>query len=243
MPHGTPCTAPTSILRAMNSVSDDISEASAMHSGRQCALISGITGQDGCYLTELLLAKGYEVHGIIRRASTFNTDRIDHLYTDPHNTNARMILHYGDLSDGPGLRRILEEVQPHEIYNLGAQSHVAVSFHQPEYTADIDGLGTLRLLEAIRDYQHRTGTTTCATTRPAPARCSAAAPHPRTNRPRSIRRAPTPPPKSWPTTSSSTTAKPTASTPATASSSTTNPNAAAKPSSPAKSPAPQHASG
>ncbi|MEJ2668195.1 MAG: GDP-mannose 4,6-dehydratase, partial [Deinococcales bacterium] len=121
------------------------------------ALISGITGQDGSYLTELLLSKGYEVHGIIRRASTFNTDRIDHLYIDPHRSDARMILHYGDLSDGPGLRRVLEEVQPHEIYNLGAQSPVAVSFHQPEYTADIDGLGTLRLLEAIRDYQHRTG--------------------------------------------------------------------------------------
>ncbi|MEJ2356754.1 MAG: GDP-mannose 4,6-dehydratase [Deinococcales bacterium] len=121
------------------------------------ALISGITGQDGSYLTELLLSKGYEVHGIIRRASTFNTDRIDHLYVDPHHSDATMILHYGDLSDGPGLRRVLEEVQPHEIYNLGAQSHVAVSFHQPEYTADIDGLGTLRLLEAIRDYQHRTG--------------------------------------------------------------------------------------
>ena len=121
------------------------------------ALISGITGQDGSYLTELLLSKGYQVHGIIRRASTFNTDRLDHLYEDPHQSDARMILHYGDLSDGPGLRRVLEEVQPQEIYNLGAQSHVAVSFHQPEYTADIDGLGTLRLLEAIRDYQQRTG--------------------------------------------------------------------------------------
>ena len=121
------------------------------------ALITGITGQDGSYLSELLLAKGYEVHGIIRRASTFNTDRIDHLYVDPHKTEARLFLHYGDLSDGPGLRRILEEVQPHEVYNLAAQSHVAVSFSQPEYTADIDGLGTLRLLEAVRDYRGRTG--------------------------------------------------------------------------------------
>lgn len=121
------------------------------------ALISGITGQDGSYLTELLLDKGYEVHGVVRRSSTFNTDRIDHLYVDPHKPDARMLLHYGDLSDGTGLRRILEDVGPDEVYNLGAQSHVAVSFQQPEYTADIDGLGTLRLLEAIRDYSGRNG--------------------------------------------------------------------------------------
>ncbi len=121
------------------------------------ALVTGITGQDGSYLTELLLNKGYEVHGIIRRSSTFNTDRIDHLYEDPHTHDARLFLHYGDLADGPGLRRIVEEVQPIEVYNLGAQSHVAVSFMQPEYTADADGLGALRLLEAMRDYQERTG--------------------------------------------------------------------------------------
>jgi GDPmannose 4,6-dehydratase len=121
------------------------------------ALVTGITGQDGSYLTELLLDKGYEVHGIIRRSSTFNTDRIDHLYLDPHHDDARMLLHYGDLTDGPGLRRILETVEPDEIYNLGAQSHVAVSFMQPEYTADADALGALRLLEALRDYQERTG--------------------------------------------------------------------------------------
>ena len=121
------------------------------------ALITGITGQDGSYLAEFLLAKDYDVHGIIRRASTFNTDRIDHLYVDPHRPEAKLFLHYGDLSDGPGLRRVLEEVQPDEVYNLAAQSHVAVSFQQPEYTADIDGLGTLRLLEAIRDYRARTG--------------------------------------------------------------------------------------
>jgi GDPmannose 4,6-dehydratase len=121
------------------------------------ALLTGITGQDGSYLTELLLSKGCEVHGVVRRASTFNTDCIDHLYVDPHRSEARMYLHYGDLSDGPGLRRILEQVRPAEVYNLGAQSHVAVSFQQPEYTADIDGLGTLRLLEAIRDYRERTG--------------------------------------------------------------------------------------
>jgi GDPmannose 4,6-dehydratase len=121
------------------------------------ALITGITGQDGSYLSELLLAKGYEVHGIIRRASTFNTDRIDHLYVDPHKKEARLFLHYGDLADGTNLRRIIENVQPDEVYNLGAQSHVAVSFQQPEYTVDIDAVGTLRLLEAIRDYCQRTG--------------------------------------------------------------------------------------
>lgn len=121
------------------------------------ALVTGITGQDGSYLTELLLEKGYEVHGIIRRTSTFNTDRIDHLYEDPHQESARLFLHYGDLTDGTTLRRILEAVQPAEIYNLGAQSHVRVSFDSPEYTADAVGMGTLRLLEAVRDYQQRTG--------------------------------------------------------------------------------------
>ena len=123
------------------------------------ALITGITGQDGSYLAELLLDKGYEVHGIVRRSSTFNTDRIDHIFTDLHQPDARLFTHYGDLSDGTGLRRILEQVQPDEVYNLGAQSHVGVSFHQPEYTADVDGLGVLRLLEALRDYQSRTDTT------------------------------------------------------------------------------------
>ncbi len=121
------------------------------------ALITGITGQDGSYLSELLLEQGYEVHGIIRRTSTFNTDRIDHLYVDPHSEAARLFLHYGDLTEGVTLRRILEEVKPVEIYNLGAQSHVRVSFDSPEYTADAVGIGVLRLLEAIRDYQHRTG--------------------------------------------------------------------------------------
>jgi GDPmannose 4,6-dehydratase len=121
------------------------------------ALITGITGQDGSYLSELLLEQGYEVHGIIRRTSTFNTDRIDHMYEDPHKENVKLFLHYGDLTDGTTLRRILEEVQPTEIYNLGAQSHVRVSFDSPEYTVDAVGMGVLRLLEAIRDYQHRTG--------------------------------------------------------------------------------------
>ena len=121
------------------------------------ALITGITGQDGSYLSELLLEKGYEVHGMIRRTSTFNTDRIDHLYIDPHQPDAKLFLHYGDLTDGTTLRRILEQVQPVEVYNLGAQSHVRVSFDAPEYTVDAVGVGVLRLLEAIRDYQKRTG--------------------------------------------------------------------------------------
>ncbi len=114
------------------------------------ALITGITGQDGAYLAEFLLQKGYEVHGIKRRASSFNTDRIDHLYQDPHEKEQRFILHYGDLTDSSNLIRIIQEVQPDEIYNLGAQSHVAVSFDSPEYTADTVGLGALRVLEAIR---------------------------------------------------------------------------------------------
>jgi GDPmannose 4,6-dehydratase len=115
------------------------------------ALITGITGQDGSYLTELLLKKGYEVHGVVRRASTFNTDRIDHLYADPHESGAQLRLHFGDLTDGASLRRIIREVQPDEIYNLGAQSHVRVSFDEPEYTTDAVAMGTLRLLEALRD--------------------------------------------------------------------------------------------
>lgn len=114
------------------------------------ALITGITGQDGSYLAEFLLAKGYEVHGIKRRASLFNTQRIDHIYEDPHNPDPRLKLHYGDLTDTSNLTRILREVEPDEVYNLGAQSHVAVSFEAPEYTADVDAIGTLRLLEAIR---------------------------------------------------------------------------------------------
>jgi GDPmannose 4,6-dehydratase len=114
------------------------------------ALITGITGQDGAYLAELLLSKGYAVHGVKRRASSFNTDRIDHLYQDPHETDVRLKLHYGDLTDSTNLIRIIQEVQPDEIYNLAAQSHVAVSFETPEYTANADAVGTLRLLEAIR---------------------------------------------------------------------------------------------
>ena len=114
------------------------------------ALVTGITGQDGAYLAELLLAKGYTVHGIKRRASLFNTARIDHLYEDPHVDGRKLILHYGDMTDSMALMRVIELAQPDEIYNLAAQSHVAVSFEEPEYTANADGLGALRLLEAVR---------------------------------------------------------------------------------------------
>lgn len=117
---------------------------------KKIALITGITGQDGSYLAELLLEKGYEVHGIKRRASSFNTQRVDHIYQDPHVNNRNFVLHYGDLTDSSNLTRIIQEVQPDEVYNLGAQSHVAVSFESPEYTADVDAMGTLRILEAIR---------------------------------------------------------------------------------------------
>lgn len=126
------------------------------------ALITGITGQDGSYLTELLLQKGYEVHGIIRKASTFNTLRINHLYQDPlenskKSRKPKLLLHYGDLSDSSNLKRVIEKVRPSEVYNLGAQSHVKVSFDEPEYTVDIDALGTLKILEAVREFQDRTG--------------------------------------------------------------------------------------
>lgn len=121
-----------------------------METKRKVALITGITGQDGSYLAEFLLNKGYQVHGIKRRSSSFNTERIDHIYEDPHSSDQMLILHYGDLTDTSNLIRILNEVQPDEVYNLGAQSHVAVSFESPEYTADVDAIGTLRLLEGIR---------------------------------------------------------------------------------------------
>jgi GDPmannose 4,6-dehydratase len=121
------------------------------------ALITGITGQDGSFLAEFLIGKGYEVHGIVRRASTFNTERLEHLYVDPHEAVPKVMLHYGDVTDGTGLRRVLEAVQPDEIYNLAAQSHVRVSFDQAEYTADVVATGTLRLLEAVRDHQRSTG--------------------------------------------------------------------------------------
>ena len=121
------------------------------------ALITGITGQDGSYLAELLLEKGYEVHGVMRRASTFNTGRVEHLYQDPHTEGVRFFLHYGDLADANTVRKLIYKIRPDEIYNLGAQSHVRVSFDIPEYTANITGLGTLRVLEAIKDYEAETG--------------------------------------------------------------------------------------
>lgn len=121
------------------------------------ALITGITGQDGSYLAEFLLEKGYDVHGLIRRASTFNTDRIEHIYRDPHESGAKIHLHYADLTDGNSLAKIVREVKPTEVYNLGAQSHVRVSFDQPVYTADATGVGTIKLLEAIRDFQNDSG--------------------------------------------------------------------------------------
>ena len=133
------------------------------------ALVTGITGQDGAYLSELLLAKGYIVHGIKRRSSLFNTDRIDHLYQDVHEKNVKFFLHYGDMTDSTNLTRLIQEIQPDEIYNLGAQSHVQVSFETPEYTANGDAIGTLRILEAIRilglekktKFYHETSASTC----------------------------------------------------------------------------------
>ncbi len=124
---------------------------------QKTALITGITGQDGSYLTEFLIAKGYTVHGVVRRSSSFSTGRIDHLYRDPHDPLRQLTLHYGDLADSTSLRRILEAVQPDEVYNLAAQSHVKVSFEQAEYTGDVVATGTLRLLESLRDYTARTG--------------------------------------------------------------------------------------
>ena len=121
------------------------------------ALVTGITGQDGSYLSELLLSKGYEVHGIVRRSSSFNTSRINHIYEDPHESGRRLVLHYADLTDSTGLRRVVEAARPDEIYNLGAQSHVKVSFENPEYTADADAMGTLRLLDCLRDHAHHSG--------------------------------------------------------------------------------------
>lgn len=121
------------------------------------ALVTGITGQDGSYLSELLLSKGYTVHGVVRRSSSFNTGRINHIYSDPHEMGRRLVLHYGDLTDSTGLRRIIEDSQPDEVYNLGAQSHVKVSFELPEYTADADAMGTLRLLDCVRDHVQHAG--------------------------------------------------------------------------------------
>jgi GDPmannose 4,6-dehydratase len=186
------------------------------------ALITGVTGQDGAYLAEFLLNKDYEVHGIKRRTSLFNTDRIDHLYQDPHETHRRFILHHGDLTDSSSLIRIIQEVQPDEIYNLAAQSHVAVSFEEPEYTANSDALGTLRLLEAWR--------TKPASTRLPPRNCSVRYRKSRKLKPPPFTPVPpTPPPSYMPIGSPSITAKPTGCMPAMAFCSTTNRLYAAKP--------------
>src|SRR5262245_14735253 len=122
-----------------------------MSNVRKVALLTGITGQDGSYLAELLLSKGYEVHGLLRRSSSFNTERIDHIYQDRHVAERRLHLHFGDLADGSSLSRLIEKIAPDEVYNLGAQSHVMVSFQVPEYTADVDALGALRLIDAVRE--------------------------------------------------------------------------------------------
>ena len=150
------------------------------------ALITGITGQDGSYLAEQLLEKGYEVHGLVRRSSSFNTERIDHLYRDPHEEQVQLFLHFGDLTDSSRLVKLLYELQPDEVYHLGAQSHVRVSFDMPEYTADVTGMGTVRLLEAIRDARRRDR----ASTRPPRARCSAPRRRRRTRARRSTRAVP-----------------------------------------------------
>ncbi len=126
------------------------------HTGKR-AIITGITGQDGSYLAELLISKGYEVHGIVRRASTFNTDRIDHIYQDPHIAGTKLFLHYGDLCDGNNISMLMDQIKPHEVYNLGAQSHVRVSFDMPIYTAETVAMGALKLLEAVRDFQQKSG--------------------------------------------------------------------------------------
>ena len=151
------------------------------------ALITGLTGQDGSYLAEFLLEKDYEVHGIVRRSSSFNTGRIDHLYHDPHESGVRLFTHYGDLSDSVSLTKLLYELQPDEVYHLGAQSHVRVSFDIPEYTFDVTGAGTLRVLEAMRE----SGVTAPASTRPRRRRCSGRLRHRSPRPPRSIPAAPT----------------------------------------------------
>ena len=204
------------------------------------ALITGITGQDGAYLAELLIEKGYTVHGIKRRASSFNTQRIDHLYEDPHVENRRFILHYGDLTDATNLIRLIQEVQPDEIYNLGAQSHVQVSFDSPEYTANVDALGTLRLLEAIRILGLRNKTRFYqASTSELYGMVQEI---PQTERTPFYPRSPYAVAKLYGYWITVNYREAYISSPATASCSTTNPPFAGKPSSPARLPAPPHAS-
>jgi GDPmannose 4,6-dehydratase len=190
------------------------------------ALITGVTGQDGAYLAESLLDKGYIVRGIKRRASLFNTDRVDHLYLDPHEHDVRFFMHYGDMTDATNLIRVIQETQPDEIYNLAAQSHVQVSFETPEYTANADALGTLRLLEAMRILGCRTS---AASTRRPRARCSVSCRRSHRGRQHpSILAARTAPPRCTATGSPSTTARPMGCTPVTASSSTTRARSAAR---------------
>jgi len=206
------------------------------------ALLTGVTGQDGSYLTEYLLDKGYRVHGIIRRTSTFTTERIDHLYHDPHESGVQLSLHYGDLTDATGLRRILERVQPDEVYNLGAQSHVKVSFEEPEYTVDVVGLGTLRLLEAIRDYRERTDHDVRFYQASSSEMFGACPPPRNRNRPRFTRAVRTHVQKSTATGKPSTTAKPMECSQAMASCSIMRAHVAAGRSSRERSPGPQRAS-
>lgn len=177
-----------------------------VESNGKVALITGVTGQDGAYLSELLLAKGYTVHGVKRRSSSFNTGRLEHIYQDPHEANPRFILHYGDMTDSTNLIRIVQQTQPDEIYNLAAQSHVQVSFETPEYTSNADATGTLRLLEASASWAWRRRP---GSTRPRPRNCMAwSRKCRRARRPPSIRAAPTPPRSSMATGSWSTTARP-----------------------------------
>src|SRR5450631_3098792 len=201
---------------------------------QKIAFITGVTGQDGAYLAELLLGKGYIVHGVKRRSSSFNTGRVDHLYADPHEQNVNFVLHFGDLTDGTNLIRLIQETQPTEIYNLAAQSHVQVSFETAEYTANADALGTLRLLEAIRIlglegsvrfYQASTS-----------EMYGKVQDIPQTETTPFYRARRTGPPNSMPTGSRSTTAKPTVFMPRTESCSTTRARSAVRPSSPARSP-------
>jgi GDPmannose 4,6-dehydratase len=187
------------------------------------ALITGITGQDGSYLAELLLAKGYEVHGIMRRSSSFNTDRVDHLYQDPHEPDVRFHLHHGDLTDGSAIARLIRQLRPDEIYNLAAQSHVAVSFHQPEYTGDVDGLGVIRLLEAIREAD-----VPCRLYQAGTSEMFGAAPPPQSEETRFQPRSPYAPRRSTATTWSRTTARPTTCSRSPGSCSTTSPRGAVR---------------
>lgn len=200
------------------------------------ALITGVTGQDGSYLAEFLLEKGYEVHGIKRRASSFNTERVDHIYQDPHSCNPKFHLHYGDLTDASNLTRILQEVQPDEVYNLGAMSHVAVSFESPEYTADVDAMGTLRLLEAIRflGLEKKTRFYQASTSE----LYGLVQEIPQKETTPFYPRSPYAVAKLYATGSPLTTVNPTVFTPVTAFCLTTSPRVAAKPSSPVRSPAP-----